>query len=261
MPGHIDVCIHVAENPKSLIMPRTATVRICPNGHRYMKTSDCPTCPKCEAGRTKADWMAGLSAPARRALEVAGFTTPQRLARKTEAEVLALHGVGPSALPVLRKALEEAGTSFAGPAGKGAAPTVLMEVRTYLAGLPLEQRKALEQLRRQILSVPGMEEHFGYGFPAFKYRGHPVLYIGAAKAHCGLYGSVPVGLKDHLSGFSVSKGSVRFTPEKPLPAGLVKDMVRMKMVEIDLRWPPERKKGVARKTASKNMAAKGTKGK
>lgn len=115
--------------------------------------------------------------------------------------------------------------------------------RDYLKALPEDQRAALEQLRKQILAAcPGAEEHFGYGLPGFKYNGHPLVYLGAAKNHVALYGSVPVGFKDRLTGFTVSKGTIRFTPEKPLPAALVKDIVKAKAAEIDVRWPMKVKK-------------------
>lgn len=95
--------------------------RVCPRGHVYFKSSDCPTCPKCEAARKPAaEFMAGLSAPARRALEGAGLTTPARLAKWREADVLALHGMGPSSLPKLRAALRNAGLKFTGASPKAA---------------------------------------------------------------------------------------------------------------------------------------------
>lgn len=107
----------------------------------------------------------------------------------------------------------------------------------YLSLLPIDQRTALEKLREQILAaVPGIEEHFGYGMPAFKYNGHPMLYIGAAKNHCALYGSVPAGFKDRLKDFDVDKGTVRFTPDRPIPAALVKEIARAKAAEIEARW-------------------------
>jgi uncharacterized protein YdhG (YjbR/CyaY superfamily) len=85
----------------------------------------------------------------------------------------------------------------------------------YLEQLPADQRKALEQLRKQILAVaPGAEDGFGYGLPAFKYNGHPLVYMGAAKNHCALYGSVPVGFKERLKDFTVSKGTIQFTPDR-----------------------------------------------
>lgn len=115
----------------------------------------------------------------------------------------------------------------------------------YLAVLPAEQRKALKHLRKQILAAaPGADEHFGYGLPGFKYNGHPMLYIGAAKNHCALYGSVPVGFKERLKDYTVSKGAIQFTPEKPLPAALVKDIVKAKCAEIEVRWPVRKVKGV-----------------
>lgn len=87
--------------------------RTCPQGHVYYKSSDCPVCPRCEALRNKLDFFVeGLSAPARRALDKAGILTPKALARFTENEILQLHGIGPSSLPVLAKALAEKGLAF-----------------------------------------------------------------------------------------------------------------------------------------------------
>lgn len=114
---------------------------------------------------------------------------------------------------------------------------------TYFAALPPDQRTALQALRKQILTaVAGIEEHFGYGMPAFKYNGHPLVYMGAAKNHMALYGSVPVGFKERLKDFNVSKGTIQFTPEKPLPAALVMDIVKAKVAEIEMRWPVKDKK-------------------
>ena len=113
----------------------------------------------------------------------------------------------------------------------------------YLDQLPDDQRSALEKLRKQILAAaPKCEEHFGYGLPGFKYNGHPMVYMGAAKNHVALYGSVPLGFSDRLGGFTVSKGTIQFTPDEPLPAGLVKDIVKAKCAEIDERWPKKDQK-------------------
>ncbi len=53
-----------------------------------------------------------LSAPTRRALDVAGIETLKDLSRWTEARLLALHGIGRASLPALRKALGEHGLRF-----------------------------------------------------------------------------------------------------------------------------------------------------
>jgi hypothetical protein len=87
--------------------------RVCPEGHVYFKSSDCPVCPHCEAARKPASgFLAVLGAPARRALEGAGLTTLAKLSKRRESEVAELHGMGPSALSRLRIALGKAGLAF-----------------------------------------------------------------------------------------------------------------------------------------------------
>lgn len=88
-------------------------LRLCPNGHKYYKSSDCPVCPVCEKERApEAKFLAQLSAPARRALERAGIKTLQQLSAHTEKELLSMHGFGPASIPKLRQALAEAGLNF-----------------------------------------------------------------------------------------------------------------------------------------------------
>ena len=88
--------------------------KVCAQGHVFYKSSDCPTCPQCEAAKRPAGgFLADLAAPARRALEGAGLTTLAKLARKSEAEIAALHGMGPNAIARLRAHLESAGKGFA----------------------------------------------------------------------------------------------------------------------------------------------------
>ena len=88
-------------------------VKTCKNGHQFYKTSDCPTCPICENERKpKEGFLALLSAPARRALENKGLTTLTQLSTFSEKEILQLHGIGPSSIPILQKALKEKRLSF-----------------------------------------------------------------------------------------------------------------------------------------------------
>ncbi|MES1041195.1 MULTISPECIES: RNA polymerase alpha subunit C-terminal domain-containing protein [Peribacillus] len=88
-------------------------MRTCEKGHKYDKSSDCPTCPVCEQER-KPDtgFLSVLSAPARRALEYNGVTSLQQLSTYSEKEILKFHGMGPASLPKLRAALETGGLSF-----------------------------------------------------------------------------------------------------------------------------------------------------
>lgn len=88
-------------------------LKTCPKGHSYYKSSDCPTCPICEVQRKPENgFLSELVAPARRALEGKGLTTLPKLAKHTEAQILELHGMGPSSIPKLRKALKAKGLAF-----------------------------------------------------------------------------------------------------------------------------------------------------
>jgi predicted RecB family nuclease len=89
------------------------TLRTCKNGHKYYKSSDCPTCPTCEAeNRPKNGFLSQISAPARRALENNGIKTVTQLSKFSESELLQFHGFGKSSLPKLRLSLEEQGLTF-----------------------------------------------------------------------------------------------------------------------------------------------------
>lgn len=88
-------------------------LRTCSSGHQYYKSSDCPTCPHCENERKpQHGFLALLPAPARRALENKGIFTLEQLAEHSKKEILALHGMGPSSIPKLQKALNVAGLQF-----------------------------------------------------------------------------------------------------------------------------------------------------
>ena len=109
----------------------------------------------------------------------------------------------------------------------------------YLAALPADQRAALEVLRAQInAAAPGAREVFSYGIPAFrvgKGKGKVLVGYAAMTAHCGFYvfeGDLVAHFADRLAGFSTAKGTVRFTPDHPLPGALVADMVAARLAEI-----------------------------
>lgn len=83
-------------------------LKTCPNGHQYHKTSDCPVCPICEREKQlEQEFLAVVSAPARRVLEREGIDTLQKLSKWTEMKLLKLHGIGPSAIPKLKECLEK----------------------------------------------------------------------------------------------------------------------------------------------------------
>jgi len=89
------------------------TLRVCARGHQYYKSSDCPACPVCEQEKKpQSGFLSLLGAPARRALQHAGVGSLEELATHTEKEILQLHGIGPSSMPVLREALKGSGLKF-----------------------------------------------------------------------------------------------------------------------------------------------------
>lgn len=92
---------------------KKGTLRVCSKGHKYYKTSSCPVCPICEKERKPGiDFLALLAAPARRALEREGLTSLELLSQCSEADILALHGMGPGSLPKLKNALAQQGLMF-----------------------------------------------------------------------------------------------------------------------------------------------------
>jgi uncharacterized protein YdhG (YjbR/CyaY superfamily) len=110
----------------------------------------------------------------------------------------------------------------------------------YLAPLNKDKRTALEKLRRTIKSAaPKAEECISYGIPAFRLNGRLLVAFGAAAKHCAFYpGAHPVAAhKDELKTYSTSKGTVRFPPDNPLPATLVRKLVKTRIGEYDSKPP------------------------
>lgn len=95
-------------------MTSKRTLKICEKGHKFYKSTDCPTCPICEKEKRPTEgFLSRLGSPARNALQhYLGIDTPEKLAQYTEKEILGLHGMGKASMPVLRKVLEENGLSF-----------------------------------------------------------------------------------------------------------------------------------------------------
>lgn len=106
-------------------------------------------------------------------------------------------------------------------------------VEEYLAALPEEPRAALESLRATIReAAPQAVEAMAYGVPAFAVHGKPLVCYAAFKAHCSFYPLDPALIAAHegaLAPFTTSKGTIQFTPERPLPAALVKKIVEARL--------------------------------
>ena len=112
------------------------------------------------------------------------------------------------------------------------------DVDAYLASVPEEARTALEKLRAQIkAAAPGALETISYQMPAFKLRGRLLVYFAAFKDHCSLFpgSSVMEAHRDELKEYYTSKGTIRFSPGKPLPAALVKKLIRARVAENEAK--------------------------
>jgi uncharacterized protein YdhG (YjbR/CyaY superfamily) len=109
-------------------------------------------------------------------------------------------------------------------------------VDEYLAGVPEPARSTLNKLRAAIRSAvpPEATETISYRIPAYKYKGVLVWYA-AFSNHCSLFptASVVKAFKDELKGFTTSKGTIHFPTDKPLPAALVKKIVKLRVAQIE----------------------------
>jgi uncharacterized protein YdhG (YjbR/CyaY superfamily) len=103
----------------------------------------------------------------------------------------------------------------------------------YLAVLTEEKRGALEKLRKAIkMAAPKAEECISYQLPAFRLNGKFLVAYGAAANHCAFYpGSTVQAFKDELKEHDTSKGTIRFSANKPLPSALVRKLVKFRMEE------------------------------
>jgi uncharacterized protein YdhG (YjbR/CyaY superfamily) len=110
----------------------------------------------------------------------------------------------------------------------GSKPASIAE---YLAAVAPDKHAALERLRRTIkATAPRAEECISYGIPAFRLDGRVLVWFAAATNHCSFFpGGIVEGFEDELLGYETSKGTVRFTPEHPLPVVLIRKLVKAAM--------------------------------
>jgi uncharacterized protein YdhG (YjbR/CyaY superfamily) len=117
---------------------------------------------------------------------------------------------------------------------KSRARTKTATIDEYLASLTADQRSALQALRRTIrAAAPRAEECISYSLPAFRLNGVLVAF-GASANHCSFYPMSPAVMEAHekdLQKYDTSKGTIRFQADKPLPAGLVKKLVKARIAE------------------------------
>jgi len=107
----------------------------------------------------------------------------------------------------------------------------------YLASVNANHRDALQKIREAIHAVaPNAEECISYGIPAFRLNGRSLVFFGAWANHCALYPGSSATLRkfrNELRDFQTSKGTLRFSPDNPLPVALVKKLVKARVAQID----------------------------
>src|ERR1700741_4162469 len=139
---------------------------------------------------------------------------------------------GGSSSSIARMKKAKSGKRSPGAKGQGAAKTV----DEYLLGISEPARSALKKIRAAIRSAAPAQatEVISYGIPAFKYKG-VLVWFAAFSKHCSLFPTAAVieEFKKELKGYEISKGTIQFPLNKPLPAGLVKKMVKARVAQIE----------------------------
>jgi len=119
------------------------------------------------------------------------------------------------------------------------------DIDDYLAKIPPAERRVLERLRRTIKSAaPKAVELITYQIPAFKYHGF-LLGFAAFKNHCSLFMMNASFLRNHAAEFKnyeTTPSAIHFTIEKPLPALLIKKIVKARILENQFKLRAKMKK-------------------
>ena len=125
----------------------------------------------------------------------------------------------------------------------------------YLARVPEPARATLEKLRKTIrAAAPKADEGISYQIPTFKYHG-PLVSFAAFKDHCSFFPLSPTVIEAHeeeLQTYETSKGTIHFPVDKPLPAALVKKLVKARIQENEAR-----RKASTRRSGSKSPRKRG----
>lgn len=113
-------------------------------------------------------------------------------------------------------------------------------IDAYLDELDEAQRAALERVRKLGHKyIPEAEETIGYGMPVLKYKGKYVLGFAAFKDHLSIFpGALPDKVAKDLSQYKVSKGTIQFTIDLPIPETAIKELIitRLKNIAEGITW-------------------------
>lgn len=118
-------------------------------------------------------------------------------------------------------------------------PPSYRTVDEYFTQLSEPARTTLAKVRAVVLAtVPkGTEELISYGMPAYKYKGM-LFGFAAFKDHCSLFAmnpSVQAQFAEELKPYATSKGTIRFSLEKPFPAPLLKKLLKARIAQNEAK--------------------------
>jgi uncharacterized protein YdhG (YjbR/CyaY superfamily) len=130
--------------------------------------------------------------------------------------------------------MKPAGSSRRATSKKSPSRRVPRSVEEYVVSVPPQAADCFRTIRAAIRSVMPAEaiEVISYGIPAFK-QGRVLVWFGAFEKHCSLFptASIIEQFKDELRDYQTSKGTVQFPLDKPVPASLIKKMVKARIAE------------------------------
>lgn len=108
-------------------------------------------------------------------------------------------------------------------------------VDTYIAAFPAKMQRVLKRVRSTIRkAAPAAEERFAYQMPAYRLAGRPLVYFGGWAHHYALYGAsgtLVEEMADELAGYTVSKGTIQFSYDDPVPVALIARIVQRRAEE------------------------------
>ena len=172
-------------------------------------------------------FLSGLSAPARRALDQRGIRSVNDLTGITRTGLEQLHGFGASAMAAVERELLSWGFEFA-------AESDNPEIDGYILRFEGTVREKLAEIRKLLRSVLSRAaERMAYGMPTYTY-GENLVHFAGLKGHIGFY-PTPGGIdrfSSELASFRTSKGAVQFPLDRPLPSELIKSMALYRMAEV-----------------------------
>ena len=103
----------------------------------------------------------------------------------------------------------------------------------YIAGFPKDIQELLQKVRATIRkAAPDAEEAIKYQIPTFTLKGN-LVHFAAFKNHIGFY-PTPTGIEafqEELSDYEVTKGTIRFPLDKPIPFDLISRIVELRVRE------------------------------